>query len=123
MGDDSAWDCYRGEPVEPREPTIALGLYWGYQTRIATSLRAVFDDCPYDGGYDLTIGTSERGETLGVSRIPKFQHLLVVFGGVGGLEEVIADNASGFDSATQLSQLFSRYVNICPWQTSRTIRT
>lgn len=108
---------YWGVPVEPREPTMELGLYWGYQTRIASSLHAVFDECPYEGGYDLTIGTSERGEALGVSKVPKFKHLLLAFGGVGGLEESVSD------SSVDPSTLFSRYVNVCPDQTSRTIRT
>mmetsp|Transcript_113330 Transcript_113330/g.206161 ORF Transcript_113330/g.206161 Transcript_113330/m.206161 type:complete len:109 (+) Transcript_113330:1-327(+) len=90
---------------------------------MAKSLKAVFDECPFQGGYDLSIGTSERGEALGVSRLPKFKHLLLVFGGLGGLEEVLSDELSGYPSDTDPASLFSRYVNICPNQTSRTIRT
>ena len=59
--------------------------------RLAGSLKAVFDDrssedasdffpavlsteeCPWEGGYDLSIGTSERGESLGLGRLPKFR--------------------------------------------------
>lgn len=29
-------------------------------------------ECPF-GRYDLTVGTSERGEALGFGRLPKFQ--------------------------------------------------
>lgn len=112
-----------GQAVPPREPTTKLGLYWGYRLRIAKSVRTVFDECPYSGGYDLTIGTSERGEALGVSRLPPHKHLLVVFGGVGGLEEAVGDENSGYPAGTDPSSLFQRYVNICPRQTSRTIRT
>eukprot|EP00929_Paragymnodinium_shiwhaense_P121211 TRINITY_DN93375_c0_g1_i1.p1 TRINITY_DN93375_c0_g1~~TRINITY_DN93375_c0_g1_i1.p1 ORF type:complete len:382 (+),score=107.28 TRINITY_DN93375_c0_g1_i1:101-1246(+) len=113
----------RGVPVDPREPTTKSGLYWGFQTRIASNVRAIFDECPYAAGYDMTIGTSERGEALGLNKIPKFQHLLLVFGGLGGLEEALADPACGYDKGTQPSTLFSRWVNICPRQHSRTIRT
>eukprot|EP00435_Cladocopium_sp_Y103_P071257 s177_g37.t1 len=112
----------RGVAVEPSEPRTKSGLYWGFQTRLAKSLKAVFEECPF-GAYDLTIGTSERGEVLGLGRLPKFQHLLVAFGGLGGFEEVIADERSGYDAATDPASLFTRYVNICPRQKSRTIRT
>lgn len=115
--------AYRGTPVSPHEPRTKMGLYWGYQTRLAKSLRAVFDECPFEGGYDMTIGTSERGEALGLSRLPKFRHLLLAFGGVGGFEDVIADEMSGYIAGTSASSLFTRYVNICPNQTSRTIRS
>ena len=44
----------------------------------------------YKGGYDLTLGTSERGQNVDqVENLPKFKHLLVVFGGVKGLEAAI----------------------------------
>ncbi|CAJ1409903.1 unnamed protein product [Effrenium voratum] len=111
----------RGVAVEPSEPRTKAGLYWGFQTRLAGNLKAVFEECPF-GSYDLSIGTSERGEALGLGRLPKFQHLLLAFGGLGGFEEVIADAKSGYDEADPKS-LFHRYVNVCPRQKSRTIRT
>ncbi|CAE8632251.1 unnamed protein product, partial [Polarella glacialis] len=77
----------RGVAVSPREPTTRMGIYWGFQTRIATTLKAVFEECPYEGGYDLSIGTSERGESLGLSGLPRFKHLMIGFGGLGGFEE------------------------------------
>lgn len=113
----------RGVAVGPREPTEKIGIYWGYQTRIAKSLRAVLEECPFEGGYDFTIGTSERGEAMGVSRLPRFKHLLLVFGGLGGLEEAVADELSGYAGGTNPNALYRRYVNVCPGQTSRTIRT
>lgn len=36
--------------------------------------------------------------------------------------QVIADERSGYDAATDPASLFTRYVNICPRQKSRTIR-
>lgn len=113
----------KGVAVAPREPTTKLGLYWGYQTRIAKSLRAIMDECPYEGGYDFSIGTSERGESMGLGRLPKFSHFLLCFGGLGGLEDVVDDKLSAYPSGTDPSSLFTRYVNVCPGQTSRTIRT
>eukprot|EP00434_Breviolum_minutum_P037059 symbB.v1.2.032849.t1/scaffold4002.1/size59637/5 len=115
-------ETQRGVAVEPSEPRTKCGLYWGFQTRLAKSLKAVFEECPF-GTYDLTIGTSERGEVLGMGRLPKFQHLLLAFGGLGGFEEVIADKSSGYSTATDPASLFTRYVNVCPRQKSRTIRT
>ena len=49
--------------VPPSTPTSESGLYWGYQVRLADSLAAVFSESPYaaEGGYDVSIGTSERG--------------------------------------------------------------
>eukprot|EP00913_Durusdinium_trenchii_P020399 g19163.t1 len=130
----------RGVAVEPSEPRTKCGLYWGFQTRLAKSLKAVFEEqkggcisdiliswrfqlleCPF-GRYDLTVGTSERGEALGFGRLPKFQHLLLAFGGLGGFEEVISDPVSGYEASTDPASLFTRYVNVCPRQKSRTIR-
>lgn len=114
---------YKGTAVAPDEPRTKMGLYWGYQTRIAKSFKAVFDECPFDGGYDLTMGTSERGEALGLSKLQKHKHFLLAFGPLGGFEEVIRDPLSGYKSSTDPATLFSRYVNIYPNQSSRTIRT
>jgi predicted SPOUT superfamily RNA methylase MTH1 len=115
------------------------GYYWGYQVRKAPSLSAVFSDCEFDGGYDFTIGTSERG--VGVqdilpgtkSRNPdaakapeKFNHLLLVFGGVSGLEPAVANDPvlseKGLGKSTAHA-LFDAWVNLVPGQGSRTIRT
>ncbi|KAL1239405.1 putative methyltransferase C9orf114 [Trichinella pseudospiralis] len=89
--------------VNPTEPTTAMGYYWGYNVRLAKSLKSVFSDCPYvDDGYDLIIGTSDKGTNVDNVQLPSFKHLLVVFGGVKGIEF---------------------YLNTCPNQGSRTIRT
>ena len=49
--------CFPTHPADPRE---RAGLYWGYTTRIVPSLAALLDpaQCPFEGGYDLTVGTS-----------------------------------------------------------------
>jgi len=82
----------RGTVVSPRAPVHENGTYWGYTTRFASSIKAVIDECPYEEGYDLKIGTSERGDISIDSKnysVPKFRRGLIVFGGVAGIEECV----------------------------------
>ncbi|GAB2210268.1 hypothetical protein Droror1_Dr00015531 [Drosera rotundifolia] len=106
-------------PLTPRDE----GMYWGYRVRYASSLSFVFDECPYEGGYDCLIGTSEHGSTVKSSELllPSFRHLLIAFGGLAGLEESIEEDKilKGKDAR----EVFSLYLNVCPNQGSRTIRT
>ncbi|MCJ1393572.1 hypothetical protein MMC18_006447 [Xylographa bjoerkii] len=119
------------EAVAPSAPREEAGYYWGYAVRAASSLSNVFTECSYDGGYDLTFGTSERGVPLTSlataspeeSPIPEFKHMLVVFGGVAGLEVAVkADPELAGIGVTQPEKLFDHWVNLCPGQGSRTIR-
>lgn len=125
---------FKGKVVSPSAPREKDGTYWGYTTRMASSIKAIFDEAPYSGGYDLKIGTSERGDTsvddpsFGVSgkdadAMSSFKHAIIVLGGVAGIEECVdADETmeiSGNDSKT----LFNMWVNVCQFQGSRTIRT
>ncbi|KAI5400939.1 uncharacterized protein LOC127097142 [Lathyrus oleraceus] len=104
---------------KPREE----GAYWGYQVRYAHNISAVFNECTYKGGYDCIIGTSEHGQIIKSSELelPSFRHLLISFGGLAGLEESIEedDNYKGKNA----KEVFSLYLNTCPNQGSRTIRT
>ncbi|KAL5019802.1 hypothetical protein ScPMuIL_002694 [Solemya velum] len=112
---------FKGIAVPPSAPRTCLGKYWGYSVRIASSLSAVLTGCLYKGGYDLTIGTSERGVLVDDISLPKFKHAIVVFGGVKGLEAGLeADENVSIDDP---KFLFHHYVNTCPSQGSRTIRT
>ncbi|XP_052764247.1 putative methyltransferase C9orf114 [Mya arenaria] len=113
----------RGTVVSPSEPRTQAGLYWGYTVRLAGSLGAVFTESPYPETYDLTIGTSERGTDLDEFSLEDadFKHGLVVFGGVKGLEASLeSDEQLGVEDP---SLLFQHYLNTCPQQGSRTIRT
>lgn len=141
-------------PVAPSEPRELAGYYWGYTTRLASSLSAVFTECSWisnggegemDNGYDVSIGFSERGSALdsvlpvsqqtsastsgsaGLVRLPeKFQHALLVFGGVAGLETAVeadAELASKSIGRSNAKDLFDYWINLCPEQGSRTIRT
>lgn len=123
-------------------PREEAGYYWGYTVRRATSLSAVFSECEFPDGYDYSIGTSERGvnvhsilptSTLSKSRSESdvkapdsFKHLLIVFGGVAGIEPAVANDpelvAKGLGKGTA-HQLFDAWVNLVPGQGSRTIRT
>ncbi|KAK7280170.1 hypothetical protein RJT34_25232 [Clitoria ternatea] len=104
---------------KPREE----GAYWGYQVRYAHNMTSIFKDCTYKGGYDFIIGTSEHGQIIKSSNleIPSFRHLLIAFGGLAGLEESIEedDNLKGKNA----HDVFNLYLNTCPHQGSRTIRT
>lgn len=111
-----------GEAVGPATPRESSGLYWGYQVRMATSLAHVFAECPHKGGYDFTVGTSERGVDMddegeggkGGASLPAFRHMLVVLGGVRGLEEAVeADEALQF-AASDPGSLFDLWLNVCP---------
>jgi predicted SPOUT superfamily RNA methylase MTH1 len=115
----------KGIAVSPSEPRTKAGLYWGYTIRMAKSLSAVFTESPFDGGYDLTIGTSDKGDNVDhtLKQIPKcFSHLLIVFGGLKGLEAA-HDSDESLASVEDTRDLFNFYLNTCPNQGSNTIRT
>ncbi|XP_029940345.1 putative methyltransferase C9orf114 homolog [Salarias fasciatus] len=111
----------KGVVVAPHVPRSEGGLYWGYSVRLASCFSAVFTESPFKEGYDVTVGTSERGSSLDRATLPPFRHLLVVFGGLQGLEASV-DADQNLDE-TDPSVLFDLYLNTCPGQGSRTIRT
>ena len=121
----------KAEPVAPDMPREESGYYWGFNVRRAGSLSDVFTECTYDGGYDITIGTSERGvsvETLysddEAQKLDKFKHLLVVFGGLAGLEVAVKnDEELQKLGVVEAKDVFDRWIDVCPGQGSRTIRT
>ncbi|XP_023400626.2 putative methyltransferase C9orf114 homolog isoform X3 [Loxodonta africana] len=112
---------YRGKVVSSQDPRTKAGLYWGYTVRLASCLSAVFAEAPFKDGYDLTIGTSERGSDVASAQLPSFRHALMVFGGLEGLEAGV--DADPNLEVAEPSVLFDLYVNTCPNQGSRTIRT
>ncbi|KAL8827971.1 MAG: hypothetical protein Q9170_006799 [Blastenia crenularia] len=121
-----------GKAVAPSAPREESGYYWGYTVRAASSLSAVITECTYPGGYDLTFGTSERGSPVldltrpasAKSPIPEFNHMLIVFGGLAGLEVAVqADDELQKMSVKEPKELFDFWVNLCPGQGSRTVRT
>ncbi|XP_070811965.1 putative methyltransferase C9orf114 homolog [Pituophis catenifer annectens] len=111
----------KGVVVSSQSPRTVSGLYWGYSVRLASCLSAVFAESPFKDGYDLSIGTSERGSSIDEATLPAFSHALIIFGGVNGLETGV-DADPNLD-VSDLSTLFDLYLNTCPGQGSRTIRT
>ncbi|XP_066501666.1 putative methyltransferase C9orf114 homolog [Hoplias malabaricus] len=112
---------YKGVVVAPHVPRTEGGLYWGYSVRLASCLSAVMTECPFKDGYDLTIGTSEKGSDVDHISLSSFRHMLVVFGGLQGLEASV--EADPNLDVNDPSLLFDLYLNTCPRQGSRTIRT
>lgn len=131
-----------------RDAPKAERTYWGYSVRIADSLSAAFQNSVVaPNGYDVTVGTSERGTPItsfpdasASFELPEYSNLLIVFGGVHGLERSVQGDHSlesiGISSARDapetasadeplytVGDLFDFYVNTCPNQGSRTIRT
>ena len=112
-----------GRAVAPSTPREKNGTYWGYTTRLAQSLSQVWSECPFKGGYDLSVGTSEHGVDCHAHdfTLPQFNHMIIFFGGLAGLEEHIgADETINVKSPDELFQL---YVNSVIGQGCRTIRT
>jgi methyltransferase len=129
--------CTEADAVSPTDPKEIAGYYWGYVVRRCDSLSAVFTECPYDGGYLVSFGTSERGEAISsvlpdtkqlLRERPRGQpdHNLIVFGGVAGLEAAAAADpelaAKGVGPGN-VRDLFDYWINVLPGQGSRTIRT
>ena len=50
--------------MSQEEPFLQTSTYWGYSVRVANTLEAVFDECPYEGGYDFKLGTSDKGNII-----------------------------------------------------------
>ncbi|XP_016451376.1 uncharacterized protein LOC107776075 [Nicotiana tabacum] len=109
--------------VSSSTPREDAGMYWGYKVRYAPNISSVFKNCPYEGGYDHLIGTSEHGLVMKSSDLilPSFRHLLIAFGGLAGLEECIEEDKSLKGKSAK--EVFDLYLNTCPHQGSRTIRT
>ena len=114
----------RGIPVSPCDPRKRTGRYWGYSVRVASTFSSIFSESPYSG-YDLTIGTSERGENIdeALLNMPSdCSHILIVFGGLKGIEAAI-DADETYSNIQDSSKIFNHYINTCPNQGSNTIRT
>ncbi|KAM5569952.1 hypothetical protein ABKV19_017133, partial [Rosa sericea] len=95
MGDSWNLDAdISRQVVSSSKPREEAGMYWGYKVHYASNITSVMIECPYKGGYDHLIGTSEHGQIINSSdlTIPTFRYLLIAFGGLAGLEESIEDD-------------------------------
>lgn len=113
----------KGIVVPPNVPRAETGIYWGYTVRLAKNLTEVLTDCQYKGGYDLTIGTSDKGTSIDEIKAKSlvYHHCLIVFGGLAGLEAIVDVNPNL--DVDDPSLVFHKYLNTCPQQGSQTIRT
>ena len=111
----------KGTVVSPETPQIESNTYWGYSVRIANTFSEVFHkQTKYQ--YDVVVGTSDKGDSVDVLPLDlQFQHLLIVFGGLNGLEFAL-ENDEAFN-VNDVRFLFDYYINVIPNQGSRTIRT
>ncbi len=48
--------------MSPTAPRDKDGTFWGYATMLASLINAIFAKCPYEGWYNLRVGTSKRGD-------------------------------------------------------------
>jgi len=113
----------KGFIVPPNVPRIEGGIYWGYTVKLVKNLTEVLTKCKYKEGYDLTIGTSDKGISIDEieAKSLNYRHCLIVFGGLTGLEGAVdADPNLNIDDP---SLVFHKYLNTCPEQGSGTIRT
>ncbi|OAA60395.1 deoxyribose-phosphate aldolase [Niveomyces insectorum RCEF 264] len=122
------------KPVAVREaiaPKTRAGYYWGFQIRRCDALSTVFTESPYEGGYDVSIGTSERGMPASqvfprAAPVLDFQHLVIVLGGPRGLEYAAMNDKdlSGVGISTgNVREVFDHWVDVLPNQGCRSIRT
>lgn len=119
-------EVYLADLGSPLEPRAAHGAYWGYSVRVASGFKQAIGGSPFGEPYDLIIGTSERGSPAppGGRSFPPFKHALVVFGGPLGLERALtADPDPPAEAQGDVANLFQHWINTCPHQGSRTIRT
>jgi predicted SPOUT superfamily RNA methylase MTH1 len=131
--DRASEPVFTGEAQAPTLPREEGGYYWGYTVRQASSLSAVFTECTFEDGYDVSFGTSERGQSIfdilsssNETPLPSAaSHPLIVFGGLGGLEVAVASDSDLRNKGinrSNVADLFDYYVDICPGQGSRTMR-
>jgi predicted SPOUT superfamily RNA methylase MTH1 len=130
MPDDSSSGA-PPEPVHPAAPRTDAGYFWGFSVRRAASLSSVLTESPYADGYDMSIGTSERGVPLSrafpnYDQTASFSHLLVVFGGPRGLEFAAMNDPQLGEmgiAGGRTKELFDHWVNVLPGQGTRGIKT
>ncbi len=115
------------------------------------SINAIFAECLYEGGVQSEGGNERAGRRFHRrSKVPTgeeeegggeqvvaqqrqhgsdhedehcFDHLLMVFGGGAGIEESVDADKSTSLPGEYSRKLFDIWVNICPYQGSRTIRS
>ncbi|SCM04126.1 RNA methyltransferase, putative [Plasmodium chabaudi chabaudi] len=123
-------NLFIGKIIHPSMPKL-YNIYWGYNIQILKNLTDVFDV-----KVDCIIGTSERGDPIQdlKTQIKSARSILIVFGNRDGVEDLFIRERevkknktyTGKKRAKVLNKIlkkFDYFINTCPNQTSRTIRT
>ncbi len=125
--DEKNFKFFSGTVVSVAEPKEKLNLYWGYLVRIAKNFEELFNQSSFNGEkYDLVIGTSDKGKNYkdaNYKRHRNFKHCLIVFGGLSGIEGMIEYDEKSKIKDKDIENMFDIYLNTCPEQGCRTIRT
>lgn len=104
------------EVVSPSEPREEIGQYLGYETRTSQSLVSLFEDCPYEGGYDISILVSDSdGDDAGniTAANTKFQHILLAFGRTEHFDALTKNDPKlGNLDLDNFADLFDHTVNV-----------
>ncbi|ANQ06357.1 Uncharacterized protein PCOAH_00008110 [Plasmodium coatneyi] len=121
---------FSGKLINPSTPKL-YNLYWGYSVELLKRLSDVFDL-----SVDYIVGTSERGHFMddAADAVRGVSSILIVFGNKQGLEDLLIKereerkkkNYAVEKRSKVLNKMlkkFHLFVNTCPHQTSRTIRT
>ena len=82
--------------------------------RVAASIRDVFEQSPYETGYDLKLGTDDNGriDSASVKQLTNgkdFKHGLVMVGGLGGLHAIVDQEEESGASLEEIIKLFDIY--------------
>lgn len=124
---DTNLKFYSGSLVSVTEPKEKLHLYWGYLVRIANNFDELFNQSSFGGNkYDLIIGTSDKGQNYSEANYDQFRdfkHCLIVFGGLQGIEGMLEYDEKYKVKDKDIEKMFDLYLNTCPDQGCRTIRT
>ncbi|CAI7722824.1 RNA methyltransferase, putative [Plasmodium vivax] len=121
---------FSGKLINPGTPKL-YNLYWGYSVELLKRLSDVFDL-----DVDYIVGTSERGRFMGevADAVRGVSSILIVFGNKQGLEDLLIKEREEQKKKSyavekrskvlsKMLKKFHLFVNTCPHQTSRTIRT
>lgn len=117
-----------GSAVSPLEPKLNAGLYWGYSCRIANFLKEALTQCPYEEGkampyplvsclgYDLKVAVTHEQQPLKKvlhrKRLKGVKHILMVFGGIEGVQTLVDDDEKLKVGAGELGKLFDEVCSV-----------
>lgn len=94
--------------------------------RVAYKIEDIFDESPFEQGYDLKVGVSDKGKPadyLDFSPYEGFRHSLVFFGGLEGIQEIVEQDERTKLSYDEVINKFDLTMNSTPERGTRSVRT